>query len=241
MISDALAQKVTHYVPDEQELAKLHDVPIVLLSAISGTGKNAIIRALLKRHPETYRFVLSHTTRSPRANNGVMEQEGIEYHFIGFKEAEQLIDSRQYVEANFYSGNIYGTTIGELLMAYKEGKIAINEIEVQGADDFARLVPTVRTVFIVPPSYEEWQRRLKTRYGDRHGAYNEDLRRRIVTAKMELENVLQSNHFYLVVNDDLEEAAERVHRIARGEESVKRQPKAEEIAQTLLDRLEAEE
>jgi guanylate kinase len=236
-VGDKLAEKVANYAPDNRRLASLRDVPIVLLSAMSGTGKNAIIDCLLARHPNEYRFLLSHTTRAPRSNDGVMERDGVNYHFINFEQAERLLDNREYVEANWYAGNIYGLTVNEILAAHEEGKIAINEIEVQGANDFAERVPAARAIFVLPPNYEEWQRRLKNRYGDKQEQYAEDLHRRNQTAKLELENALAHDHFYLIVNDVVDRAAEAVHEIACGQQPVRRSPVALAVAQELLLRL----
>ena len=238
MIDDRLAEKVTKYTPDRQALASLRDVPIALLVAPSGTGKNAIIHYLLKKYPSVYHLLVSHTTRAPRPNNGVMERDGVNYHFIDLQQAERLLDAKRYIEANWYVGNVYGLTADEVLAAQREGKIGIDEIEAQGANDFAERLPTAKTIFIMPPSYEEWQHRLQKRYGDQKADYERDLQDRVKTAKSELQNALKHDYFYLVVNDTVERAAQQIHGIMHGRQAQKRSPEAVAIARTLLRRLQ---
>jgi guanylate kinase len=213
-ISDRIKQKVAAYQPDKDRLAELNHMRIVLLSATSGTGKDSILHYLLSTYPDEYYQVVSHTTRQPRRNNGVLEQDGIDYHFINFEQAESLLDTKAYVEANIYNNNIYGTTVTEFEKANAQGKTAITEVEVNGSDDFIALVPSVKTIFIVPPSFEEWRRRLMNRYGDDTDQYSEDIRGRMEIAEYELENVLASDHFYLIINDTLEHGGEKIRAIA---------------------------
>jgi guanylate kinase len=236
-IDDALVRKVASYQPDKDRLAELNKVSIVLLSAASGTGKDSIVHYLLNAYPDEYYRVVSHTTRALRPNDGVMEQNGKEYHFIDFAQAEQLLDSKAYIEANIYNNNIYGTTVAEFEKAKAQGKTAITEVEVNGSDDFIKLVPTVKTIFIVPPSFEEWQRRLGNRYGDDTAKYAQEIRGRMEIAEKELENVLASDHFYLIVNDTLEHGGEKIRTIAADSTTPMRTPEALEAAEEMLARL----
>lgn len=233
MISDELVQKVAQYTPDIRALTSLREIPIVLLVAPSGTGKNAIINGLLKKYPNDYKFLLSHTTRPPRPNHGIMEQDGVNYHFIDFDQAEKLLNAKQYVEVNWYAGNIYGLTVNEILAAHKEGKIGVDEIEAQGANDFAERVPTARSIFVLAPSFDKWLNRLKSRYGDKQAVYAEDLRKRMQTAAVELENALKSKHFSFIINDNLDEAVAKVDRLARFGELTEEQTHARKIAMLL--------
>jgi guanylate kinase len=237
-LDNRLVKKVADYRPDKQRLSELNDVAIVLLSATSGTGKDSIVNYLLSTYPDDYYRVISHTTRAPRANNGVMEQDGNEYHFIDFGQAEHMLDARAYVEANVYNNNVYGTTIAEFLKARDQAKVAITEVEVNGSDDIIRLIPSVKTIFIVPPSFEEWQRRLMNRYGGNKEQYSEDMHGRLEIAKNELQNVLDSDHFYIVVNDTLEHGAEKIRHLAATPNAPMHNPSALETARLMLARLQ---
>jgi guanylate kinase len=237
-LDDSLTKKVANYRPDKERLVELERMPIVLLSAVSGTGKDSIVNYLLSTYPDEYHRIISHTTREPRPNNGVMERDGDAYHFINFRQAEQLLDTKAYVEANIYNNNIYGTTVAEFIKARDEGKVAITEVEVKGSDDFIKLVPSVKTIFIIPPSYEEWQRRLVSRYGDHKDKYAEDTRGRVEIAKAELQNAINSNHFYFVVNDTIEFGAEKIRDIIDQNKVFNGDPDALETAKLMLKRLQ---
>lgn len=236
-LSEDLIKKVANYQPDHARLQELAEVRIILLSATSGTGKDSIINYLLSTYPDEYYRVVSHTTREPRANNGVMEKDGDDYHFINFEQSSKLLDDQAYVEANIYNGNVYGTTVSEFLNAKQQQKAAITEVEVNGSDDIIKLIPTAKTIFIVPPSFEEWQRRLMNRYAGDTERYKKDLHGRMQIAKAELQNVLNSDHFYLVVNDTLEHGGEKIRNIVADSTSRRHNPEALGTARLMLDRL----
>jgi guanylate kinase len=236
-IDDRLVQKVAAYQPDKARLGALAQTSIILLSATSGTGKDSIVNYLLSSHPDDYYRIISHTTRDLRPNNGVIEQDGNEYHFIDFEQAERLLDAKAYVEANVYNNNVYGTTIAEFQKAHDQGKTAITEVEVNGSDDFVRLIPSVKTIFIIPPSFEEWQRRLMNRYGSNTGQYADDMRGRMQIAKDELQNVIDSNHFYIVVNYNNEHGADEIRRIVADPTIPMHDSKALATAELMLARL----
>jgi len=237
MIDDELRKKIATYQPGEETIAILRTTPIALVVGISGAGKDTIVSRLLQTNE--YRAVVSHTTRPMRENSGIKEQNGVEYYFITIEEAAELIAKKAYIEVKIYNDNIYGTTIDEVLKVHNEGKIALNDVEVQGVAEFVALTPTVRPIFILPPSFEAWQQRLLSRYGDDQ-QHNEDIVRRMQIAESELRFVQQAEYFSLVINDDLNTAIEEVDVLAHTETSTpKRAPEAFALIQTLLDRLAA--
>jgi guanylate kinase len=239
MITKSLLNKISSYRPNPQALKAIQRVPTILLVGISGAGKNTIIADLLARHASSYRLIISHTTRAPRKNKGIMERDGVDYHFIDFKTAEHMLDTQAYIEANLYSGNIYGISVAEVQEAQSAGKVALGDLEVQGARDLIRLLPSAKIIFVLPPNYDEWQRRLLNRYGTAKQEYAEDLKRRLQTAKRELEYALSADHLYLVVNDRLEKSVARVEAIAQETEVDHRPPQAVTLIKQLLSQLEA--
>ncbi len=146
-----------------------------------------------------------------------------------------MLDDGAYVEAKWYGGNIYGTSAVEIRRAHDEAKIAITDIEVQGIAEYMSISPDVRAIFILPPSYEVWQQRLKNRYDE--GIYPEDMKRRMQTAKQELHEALQRNYYRFVVNDDLDQAVEAVDTIAHGAPAGKESETAKDLAKELLTKL----
>jgi guanylate kinase len=235
METSSLSQKLAGYTPSDEVKSLLTNTPTILIAGISGAGKNAILNKLFALYPNEYHYIVSHTTRAPRPNDGVMEQDGIAYHFIDIATAEKMIDARQFIEANIYSGNIYGTSVAEFEAAASEGKIAISDIEVQGVDDYMQLAPTIKPVFILPPNFATWQQRFMQRYGEHAADYQQDLQKRIATAEKEIEFVLSVDYFSFVINGDLGAAVEDMHNIlADGHQQMGRQ-----VAEELLKELRA--
>jgi guanylate kinase len=235
MISDELIAKVSNYTPSLEKLADLRDTSLLFMVGISGAGKNAITTTLLADYPDTYTRFVTHTTRQPRENHGVPEQAGREYYFISFDESQRMLDDQDYVEANVYSGNVYGTSIAELKRAHDQHKILVSDIDVNGVAHIMQLLPSAKPIFILPPDFNTWQQRFVTRYnGD---VDEEDRHRRMHTAYMEIVHALAHDYFYLVVNDNLQEVTSQINDIARGTVT-ERQPasavaSAEEILQEL--------
>lgn len=198
-----------HITPEAMELVRL--TPIVLLVGVSGAGKDTIKHRLLETG--NYHHIVSHTTRPPRENGGVMERDGVEYHFITKERAAEMLRNGEFVEAKKYGDNIYGTSVAEIQRAHDDGKIAITDIEVQGVSEYKAISPTVIAEFILPPSYHEWQRRLHARYGKK-GADPADIAKRMRTAIAELEEALDKPYYHFVINENLEEAVKAVDSIA---------------------------
>ena len=147
-----------------------------------------------------------------------------------------MLKAGKFIEAKLYSGNIYGTSIQEVESAYKEGKIAISDIEVQGVAEYMEASSNVTPIFILPPDFETWQQRLKSRYsgGDPD---QEDMQKRMETAKKELEEALSKDYFEFVINDDLSRAVLAVEEIAGGSLSSAKNEQARQLAQKLLEKL----
>lgn len=186
--------------------------PIVLLVGVSGAGKDTIKHRLLETG--RYHHIISHTTRAPRKNGDVLEQDGVDYHFINIPEATRMLREHEFVEAKMYSGNIYGTSIAEIQKAHDEGKIAVTDLEVQGVAEYKNISSSVIAEFILPPNYDEWQRRLHARYGSA-GAEPADIARRMQTAIAELEEALGEQYYHFVINVSIDEAVKAVDSIAR--------------------------
>lgn len=232
-LAAGLKQKLEQYQPSAATIELVKNTPILLLVGVSGAGKDSIKHQLLETGE--YHHIVSHTTRRPRENRGVMEQDGREYHFINLSQAEKMLDEGAYVEAKLYSGNVYGTSADEIQRAHDEQKIAVTDIEVQGVAEYMAISSAVKAIFVLPPSYEVWQQRLKKRYeGD---ADPEDIKRRMQTAKQELHEALQKDYFRFVINDDLNQAVGTAGSIAHGAPAGKESNDARELAQALLNRL----
>lgn len=237
-LSATLLEKVKTYQPMAHKLEPYKDTPLLFAVGISGAGKNTIMENLLTRFADEYHPFVTHTTRAPRQNHGILEQNHVDYHFIDRATSEQMLDNHDYIEVNFYSGNIYGSSISEIQQAHQERKIIIADIDVNGVANFVRLGMNVKPVFILPPSYNVWQERVHAR--NNNATDPTDWRRRMQTAHDEIQHALESDYFYFVINDDLEKSVATVNAIAHGLDDIDhRPPEAVRAAQDILRGIEA--
>src|ERR1700752_4145357 len=110
-----LTQKLANYKPTAATEQIIKSTPILLLVGPTGAGKDALKDKLLTTG--RYHHIISHTTRLPRINHGVIEQNGREYHFIDKQTAERMLDNHEFIEAKIYSTNVYGTSVSEIQAA----------------------------------------------------------------------------------------------------------------------------
>ncbi|HET7673114.1 MAG TPA: hypothetical protein VFK11_01195 [Candidatus Saccharimonadales bacterium] len=235
-MGDGLKTLLDSYAVPDEAVELLRKAKVVFLVGVSGVGKNTILRELLKTGK--YKLVISHTTRKPRENHGVLEQNGVDYYFIDEVEAGRMLRAGEFIEAKIYSGNVYGTSLKEVQDAYAEDKIAISDIEVQGVAEYMNASDNVTPIFILPPNFETWQYRLNKRYGSKEPD-QADMQKRMDTAKKELREALSKDYFQFVINDDLSRAVTAVDEIAHGSLSAEKNDNARQLAQELLDKLSA--
>ncbi len=172
---------------------------LVLFSGPSGVGKDTVLEIVLSKDTTLQKSV-SLTTRGIREN----EVDGKDYHFISVQEFEKMIENNEVLEFARYGENLYGTPKAPVDKWLNDGKIVILKIEVQGASNIKKMYPDSVGIFIMPPSMEELEQRLRTR-----GTEDEnDIKKRLEIAKNEISH--SKDYDYLVVNDDLERASENV-------------------------------
>ncbi len=180
---------------------------LVILSGPSGCGKDTVIEELKLRDSNVV-VSISSTTREKREN----EIDGVHYNFLSNSEFETLIDNDQVLEYAQYNGCYYGTPMKPLEKLLDEGKVVILKIEVQGAQKvMEKLGDRVVTIFLLPPSFEELERRLRNRQSDTP----EQIESRLKIARDEL--ACAPNYDYVVVNDDLTVAVEDILSVFRAE------------------------
>ena len=177
-----------------------------IISGPSGVGKSTVLGALFEGRDDLY-FSVSATTRAPRPT----ETPDVDYHFIEAETFRQWIEDGEFLEYAEYVGNFYGTPKKYVDAAMDEGKDVILDIEIQGATQVHELRPDVVRIFIAPPSWEELERRLTARGTDSP----EKVQRRLLRAKVELENA--GHYDYFVINDTVENAVEELRAIMLAE------------------------
>lgn len=207
---------------------------LVMLVSVTAGGKNTIIQKMLNTHK--YHYVVSHTTRDKRMNNGEMEEDGREFWFVSMDDMQKKLENGEFLEAKIvHQKNVYGTSFDELQKAETAGKVALLEIDVQGVDEIIEAKPDAQAIFIVPPSFEEWQRRIENRgVSDRS-----DLLQRLETAEKELEQAVNNEYFTFVVNDDLDDAVMDTEAIIRGNADEEKLAAAKDRAWEILNNLKS--
>ena len=201
------------------------DFLLVILSSPSGAGKTTLTRMLLDNHPEL-RFSVSHTTRAPRAS----EVDGRDYHFVDRARFLELTQQGAFLEWAEVHGNLYGTSMAEIQRARATPGCAgmIFDIDYQGARQIRSKVDDVVSVFILPPSLPELERRLRGRASETE----ETLNRRYAVAQREIEHYALFD--YVIVNDDVQRAFDELRSIAVAERArrARRAPLAESLLRT---------
>ena len=176
---------------------------LIVVSGPSGAGKDTIINEVIKRKNINAWISISMTSRLPRGN----EENGKEYFFVTKEEFEDNIKKGNFLEYAEYNGNYYGTPKHKIDEHLNKGIDVILIIEIQGALQIKELIPEALFIFIMPPSMDELKKRLIARGTDS----NEKIISRFKTAYQEINEVTKYN--YVVVNDVLENAVEKVSSI----------------------------
>jgi guanylate kinase len=174
----------------------MHHLPgnLFILSAPSGAGKSSLIHALLGQHQDM-QLSVSHTTRAPRPG----EVNGVHYHFVSVDEFKALIDQDNFLEWAEVFGNYYGTSRTAIEQVLAQGRDVFLDIDWQGARQIKAQVPSVQSIFILPPSVAELERRLNQRGQDSQ----EVIAKRMQQAKSEISHVTEYD--YALVNDDFQQ------------------------------------
>ena len=205
---------------------------LIIVSAPSGSGKDTVVKKLMEKSTAPIWVSVSATSRKPR--NG--EVEGKDYYFLSKDDFKEKIDEGFFLEYAEYAGNYYGTPKKYIKEKLDQGIDVILIIEIQGALQIKELIKDALFIFIMPPSMEELKKRLENRKTESQ----EKILARFKTAYQEINEVTKYN--YVVVNDDLENAVNKVESILISEkcrvdriEEVSLNNSEELLHETLLD------
>ena len=172
---------------------------VYIVSGPSGSGKDTLLVELFKKRPEIG-FSISSITRDMR----VGEKQGEKYNFISREDFEKMIAEDALLEYNVYVGNYYGTPKAPVITAVESGKDFIIEVDVNGAAQIRKKMPEAKSIFIMPPSFEELKRRLSGRGTESAEVINE----RMQSALQEIKRATEYD--YIVVNDDIATAVDDI-------------------------------
>lgn len=229
-------EALNDYHLSEHALEILNRTRLVVLTAPTASGRNTIINELLRTN--LYNFIVSDTTREPRENNGVMEQDGREYFFRDEQEMLEDIKAGNFLEAEVIHGQqVSGISIRELEKASSEKRTAITDIDIGGVANLLDHKPDTVAVLILPPSFSIWHKRIFSR-GDMG---DDEYRRRLQTAARILASgIEESSEMKIIINDNLTDAAEEVHALVQsGSFSDDQQQKGLALAKQLLSESQA--
>jgi len=204
---------------------------LIVVSAPSGAGKDTIVKELVKRN-KNFWISVSATSRKPRKG----EKEGVDYYYMSKEEFEKNIEEGFFLEYTKYADNYYGTPKKYIKDHLDQGKDVILIIEIEGAANVKEMLPESLLIFIMPPSIKELVRRLKIRGTED----NEKIIKRFHKTYKEINEVTKYN--YVVVNDKIEDAVDKLEAIIKAEkcrvdriEEVYLDTKEEEIHELLMN------
>lgn len=186
----------------------IKQVPILVMLGPMAAGRNSVMNELEKTG--RYTFLVSDTTRPPKVRNGIKEKHGVHYYFR--TEEEMLSDLKKgvFLEAELiHNQQVSGTSTRELRRAMAEEKIAMHDYELGGAAALANMSAVVKVIVLVPPTYNEWQRRIKGREIMSKAEYDN----RTKSALLILQESLKHSDYSIVVNDSLPSAVEQIRGI----------------------------
>jgi guanylate kinase len=226
---DEFTDILADYKVSKRAQQSLKSIKLVLLVAPSAGGRNTLINQLLTTG--RYNSIVSDTTRSPRVNNGVQEENGHEYWFRSEEEVLADLRSGELLEAEIiHNQQVSGISIRELEKASGGNKISITDIDIGGIKNILKAKPDVIALLILPPSFEEWQRRLSAR-GQLQG---DEYYRRMQTAVKILTDALTNKDLIIIISDVVEHSAQQVDDIVKGKIDRVTQEKGHELIKTLL-------
>ncbi len=177
-----------------------------MISAPSGSGKTTLVSKLIASFSDL-RFSVSYTTRAPRG----AERDGVDYHFVTPGEFQEKIRREELLEWAEVHGNLYGTSKGETERIRAEGQDILLDVDVQGADQVRKAEPEAVTMFVMPPSFEVLEERLRGRKQDSP----EVIEGRLAGARREIDRY--RDYDYVLVNEAIEETAELLKAIVLAE------------------------
>jgi guanylate kinase len=196
-------------------------ISVFIISAPSGSGKSTLVHRLLKSVPGLL-FSISYTTRRPRP----AETDGVDYNFITREDFEARLARSEFLEYAGVHGNYYGTNRASFEQAVQEGRDLVLDIDVQGARQLKVAIPEAITIFVLPPSREILEQRLRARSQDSE----EVIQRRMKDAREEVRNYTQYD--FVLINREIEAASAQLASIVEAERQ--RKARMEEEVRPIL-------
>ena len=177
---------------------------LIIITGPSGVGKGTVVKELLDRNKDIW-LSISATTRNPR----VGEKDGLNYYFISEEMFKDMIDKKEFLEWAQFAGNYYGTPLSTVNEKIEKGFIVLLEIEVEGAKQIKEKFPEALSIFLLPPSKAELEKRIRNRGTEKEEAID----RRLSRADYE---IASSDEFdFVLTNHDVDETVKEVFKIIK--------------------------
>ena len=177
---------------------------LIIITGPSGVGKGTVVKELLDRNKDIW-LSISATTRNPR----VGEKDGLNYYFISEERFKDMIDKKEFLEWAQFAGNYYGTPLSTVNEKIEKGFIVLLEIEVEGAKQIKEKFPESLSIFLLPPSKEELEKRIRNRGTEKEEAID----RRLSRADYE---IASSDEFdFVLTNHNVDETVKEVFKIIK--------------------------
>lgn len=203
---------VGDYEPNQSAIESLFaGKRAIILVGVTGAGKDTVRSRMFELYPDEYGDSVSHTTRKPRVNDGIPEEDGLHYYFVDLQTIQYMVESEEFFEIKKVHDNYYGTSLRAIETAMHDGRTLLADVDVAGAEEFLDRVPDrSEIIFVVPPDAEEWLRRLSNRGDDLTG---KELRTRLESALFEIGWALDNESaIKVIINDDLDKTVSTIRR-----------------------------
>jgi len=199
---------------------------LFVFAAPSGAGKTTLVHAVVAKHQEDLRFSISYTTREPRIN----EANDVDYRFVDVEEFMHLRDAGEMLEYAQVFDNFYATSRSQVEKHLADNRSVVLEIDWQGAEQVRMSMPECVTIFILPPSINELERRLRDRRTDKP----EVIERRLGDARSDMSHWEEFDH--VIINDDLDAAVLALEEVlqGRGEASSTDNPRLRQSVERII-------
>ena len=177
---------------------------LIIITGPSGVGKGTVVKELLDRNKDIW-LSISATTRNPR----IGEKDGENYYFLSDEKFKDMIDKKEFLEWAQFAGNYYGTPLSTVNEKIEKGFIVLLEIEVEGAKQIKEKFPEALSIFLLPPSKAELEKRIRNRGTEKEEAID----RRLSRADYE---IASSDEFdFVLTNHDVDETVKEVFKIIK--------------------------
>jgi guanylate kinase len=221
------------YKPSDSVIKAFGKIKYSPLVGISSSGRDTLIRKLELKYPDYFHDLITTTTRKPRANNGILEQNGREYFFISEEEFLSKIKNREMIEWSILHNQQLSGLDRVTFQDIPSIKYIINDIDVPGVIYLMNYSNIIKPIFVIPPSFKIWQERLNKR----GKLPKKEFDNRMRSSHNEIGLALKEERFYFVINDDLNEATDEIFNYI--DKGIKlNQAKARLAAEELLSEIE---